>query len=106
MNSPAKGSKRRLAFALLLVVWFLKFIFGFIAATGRNTPSYPDAVRGFPSPYMGDIEFYVVIPAGFALLNLLMFVFASKLPKWLAIVAVVLQVFLLLILLLLGTGGV
>ena len=104
MNAPAKGSKRRLAFGLFLVVWFLKFIFGLIAA--RHAPSYPDAVRGFPFPYMGDMEFYVVIPAVFVVLNLLMFVFANKLPKWLAIIVAVLQIFILLILLFLGTGGI
>jgi len=54
---------------------------------------------------MGEIEFYVVMPAAFVVLNFLMLVFASKLPKWLAIIVAVLQGFLLLILLLLGTGG-
>ena len=106
MNVHAKGSKRRLVFFLFLIVWLLKFIFGLIAATGRHAPSYPDAVRGFPSPYIGDVEFYVVIPAAFVVLNLLIFVFASKLPKWLAIIAASLQIFLLLALLFFSTGGI
>lgn len=106
MTVPAKGSKRRLAFVLLLVVWFLKFIFGLVSATEQHAPSYPDAVRGFPYPYMGDVEFYVVIPAAFVALNLLMIVFASKLPKWLAILVAALQMFSLLVLLFLGAGGI
>lgn len=106
MNVPAKGSKRRLAFALLFVVWFLKFIFGFIAAKGGHAPSYPDAVRGFPNPYMGDMEFYVAMPATFAVLNVLMLIAASKIPKWLAIVVGTLQIFTLLILLFFSSGGV
>lgn len=104
MNLPPKGAKRRLAFVLLLVVWFLKCILGLLAAISPNTPSYPDAVRA--SPHIGDIEFYVVLPAVFVALNLLMYVYASKLPKWLAIIVVVLQIFLLLLLVLLGTGGI
>lgn len=107
-NVPAKdqGLKRRLLFAIFLGVWFLKFILGLIAATGKHTPSYPDAVRGFPYPYMGDAGFYVVMPAVFVALNLAMFVFASKLPKWLAIIVATLQIFLLLILLIFSTGGI
>lgn len=104
MNLPAKAAKRRLVFVLLLVVWSLKFIFGLIAATRRDTPSYPDAVRGFP--YIGDVEFYVVIPALFVVLNLLMFAYVSKVPKWLAIVVATLQIFVLLILLFFSTGGI
>lgn len=106
MNVPAKGSKRRLAFVLLLVVWVLKFIFGFIAATGRHALGYPDAVRGFPSPYMGDIEYYVIIPAVFVVLNLLMAIFASRLPNWLVIIFTALQIFSLLAILFFSTGGV
>ena len=52
------------------------------------------------------MEFYVVIPLVFVALNLLMFVFASKLPKWLAIIVSVPQVFILLILLFFSTGGI
>ena len=55
---------------------------------------------------MGDAAFYVVMPAAFAVLDLLMAVFASKVPKWLAIVVATLQVVMLLILVLLGTGGI
>ena len=101
---PAKGSKRRLAFILLFVVWCLKFVFGFVA--GRNAPVYPDAASGFPHPYMGDAAFYVVMPAAFAVLDLLMAVFASKVPKWLAIIVATLQIVMLLILVFLGTGGI
>lgn len=106
MNMAAKGSKRRLAFVLLLLVWLLKFILGLMAAIGQRTPNYPDAVRGFPSPYIGDMGFYVVIPAMFVLLNFLMFVFANKSPKWVAIVVAVLQILLLLTLLLFSAGGI
>src|SRR5580658_7755560 len=104
MNVPAKGAKRRLAFGLFLVVWLLKCIFGLIAVIRRLAPSYPDAVRGFP--YIGDVEFYVVIPAAFVVLNFLMFAFASRLPKWFAIIVAVLQIVVLLILLFLSTGGI
>lgn len=106
MNTAVNGSKRRLAFILLLVVWLLKFIFGLTAAIGQRTPNYPNAVRGFPFQYIGEIEFYVVIPAMFALVNFLMFVFANKIPKWISIVVAALQLLLLLILLLLSTGGI
>lgn len=106
MNVPAKWSKRRMAYTLLLTIWFLKFIFGLTATTGGHASIYPDAARGFPSPYMGDIGFYIVVPAGFAVLNLLMLVFASKFPRWPAIVAMVLQFFLLLMLFFFGTGGI
>lgn len=106
MNMAAKGSKRRLAFVLLLLVWLPKFILGLMAAIGQHTHKYPDAVRGFPSPYIGDTGFYVVIPAIFVLLNFLMFVFANKFPKWVAIIVAVLQTLLLLILLLFSTGGI
>jgi hypothetical protein len=104
-NVPA-GSKRRLVFVLFLVVWFLKFILGLTAATRPDAPSYPDAVRGFPSPYIGDIGFYVVIPAVFVVLNVLIFVFARKLPKWLAVIVAVAQTILLLMFLLFSTGGI
>ena len=106
MNVPAKGSKRRLAFVLLLVVWGIKFVLGLIAAVGQQAPIYPDAVRGLPYPYMSEMEFYVVMPAAFVALNFLLFVFARKLPKWLAIIVAVLQVFALLVLLFFSTGGI
>lgn len=106
MKVPVRGAKRRLAFAVLLSVWFMKLIFGLIGATWQHAPSFPDAVRGFPYPHMSDMEFYVVMPALFVALNLIMLVFAKKIPKWLAIIAAVLQVFLLLVLLFLGAGGI
>lgn len=106
MNMAVNGSKRRLAFVLLLVVWLLKFIFGLTAAIGQRIPNYPNAVRGFPFQYIGEVGFYVVIPAMFALLNCLMFVFANKVPKWISIIVAALQFLLLLILLLLSTGGI
>jgi len=106
MNVAVNGSKRRVAFALLSVVWMLKFILGLAAALGQHTPRYPSAVRGFPVRYTGEFVFYVVIPAVFWLLNLFMLVLSKKLPKWISIVVAILQLFLLLILLLLGTGGV
>jgi len=106
MTVPAKGSKRRVAFVLFFVVWFLKLISGLIAATDRNAPSYPDAIIvSFPY-HMSNVEFCVVMTLVFLVPNLLMAVFASKLPKWLAIIVAVLQVFLLLALLFLGTGGI
>lgn len=88
---PAKGSKRRVVFALFLGVWLLKLILGIIDVTGRHVPSYPDTVRG--SPDIGQMGLYVVIPAVFVVVNFPMFVFASKLPKWLAIIAAALQIF-------------
>lgn len=106
MNAPVKIYKRRLVFVLLLVTWFLKFIFGLIAATDRHAVSYPTALRGFPYPYMGDVEFYVVFPAALVVLNVLLIAFASKLPKWLVNITAALQIFLLLILLLFSTGGI
>ncbi|WP_157510880.1 hypothetical protein [Frateuria sp. Soil773] len=104
MNVPAEGAKRRLIFALLLLVWFLKFIFGFIDASGRRAPSYPDAVRSLP--YIGDTWLYVVMPAIFVALNLFMFVFVSKIPKLAAVVFSLLQFLFLLMLLFYGTGGI
>jgi hypothetical protein len=89
---------------MFLGVWLLKLILGVVDVTRRHVPSYPDAVRG--SPDIGQMEFYVVIPSVFVVLNLLMFVFASKLPKWLAIIVSVPQVFILLILLFFSTGGI
>jgi len=106
MNMAVKGSKRRLTFVLLLVVWLLKFIFGVTAAIGGRTPKYPDAVRGFPLQYIGDVGFYIVIPSMFVLFNFLLYVFANKLPKWISIIVAVLQILLLLMLLLFSTGGV
>lgn len=103
---PKKGAKRRLAFIFLLAIWLLKAVLGLIAAIGQKATSYPDAVRGFPSPYLSDFEFYVVVPAAFALLNLLMSVFANRLLRWLAMLVAAMQVFLLLALVLFGTGGV
>jgi hypothetical protein len=100
----AKGSKRRLVFALFLGIWLLKLILGVIDVTGRHVPSYPDAVRGFPD--IGQMGLYVVIPAVFVVVNLLMFLFASKLPQWVAIIAAALQIFLLLALLFFSTGGI
>ena len=55
---------------------------------------------------MSEMEFYVVMPAAFVALNFLLFVFARKLPKWLAIIVAVLQVFALLVLLFFSTGGI
>ncbi len=106
MNIAVNGSKRRLVFVLLLVVWLLKFIFGITAAIGQRTPNYPNAVRGFPFQYIGEVVFYVVIPAMFVLLNFLMFVFPNKFTKWISVIVAALQLLLLLILLLLGTGGI
>lgn len=106
MNMAAKGSKRRLAFVLLLVVWLLKFIFGLTASIGQRAPNYPDAVRGFPVQYIGDVGFYVVVPAAFVLLNFFMLVFANKFPKWISIIVAILQLLLLLVLLLFSTGGI
>jgi hypothetical protein len=103
-NVPAKGSKRRLVFALFLGVWLLKLILGVIDVTGRHVPSYPDAVRG--SPDIGQMGLYVVIPSVFVVLNLLLFVFANRLQKWLAIIIAILQILLLLILLFFSTGGI
>lgn len=103
-NMPAQGSKRRLAFILFLIIWLLKLVFGLIDVTRRHVPDYPGAVRGFPD--IGQMELHVVIPATFVVLNLLILAFASKLPKWLAIVATALQVFLLLVLLFFSTGGI
>ena len=105
MREPARGAKRRLAFFSFLVVWFLKSIGGLIVAINPKAPRYPDSIRVLP-PYIGDIEFYVVFPAVLALLNFLMFAFARKIPKSLAIVVVALQIILLLVLLFAGTGGV
>jgi hypothetical protein len=104
MNVPSKGAKGRLFFGLLLIPWFFKFIFGFINAVGRKIPSYPDAVKAFP--YGRDIEYYVVMPAVFVALNLLLLVFARKLPKWLTLIAAISQFLLLLVILFLSTGGI
>lgn len=106
MSVPAKGAKRRLVFASFLSVWLLKLIFSLIAAIERRNPIPPGVARGFPSLYMSDFGFYVVIPAVFVIVNFLMFVFASRIPKWLAIIASTLQCALLLILLFLASGGV
>ena len=105
-NVAAKnqGSKRRLVFALFLAVWLLKLVLGLIDVSTRHVPSYPDAVIGFPN--IGQMGLYVVIPAAFVALNLLMIVFASRLPKWLAIIVAVLQGFALLALLFFSTGGI
>lgn len=105
-NVLKKGSRRRLVFDLFLLVWFVKSTLGFIAVAGRDAPGYPGAVRGFPYPYLGGATFYVVIPAMFVGLNVIMFLFASRIPKWLAIIVAVLQFFNLLILLFLGAGGI
>jgi hypothetical protein len=103
-NMPAKGSKRRLIFAIFLGVWLFKLILGAIDVTGRHVPSYPDAVRG--SPDIGQMEFYVVIPSVFVVLNLLLFVFANRLPEWLAVVIAALQICLLLVLLFFSASGI
>lgn len=103
---PAKnsGSKRRLVIVLFLVVWLLKLIAGLIDVSRRHVPSYPDAVRGWPN--IGQMEFYVVIPLVFVVLNLLMLALANKLPKWFVILLLVLQGFSLLMLLFFSGGGI
>lgn len=101
-----KGSRRRAAFTLLLVVWLVKFTLGLIAATNGDAPSYPDAARGFPHPYMGDLSFYVMLPAALSAMNLLLLALASRIPVFAAIAIAALQVLFLLFLTFLGTGGI
>ena len=103
-HAPAKGSRLRLAFALLLVVWLTKLALGIIDVMVRHVPDYPDAVTG--SPGIGQVGTYVVVPAVFVLVNAFAFVFARQLPKWAGVIAVVLQAWLLAALLLFSTGGV
>jgi len=84
----------------------LKFILGLTTAVGEQSHSYPNAVRGFPLQYTGELGFYVVVPAAFALLNVFMFVVARNLPRWISVVVATLQFLLLLVLLFFSTGGV
>ncbi|WAT14753.1 hypothetical protein [Xanthomonas fragariae] len=104
MNTvPVKGAKRRLTFALFLIVWLFKLISGIIDVNTRHIPNYPEAVKVFP--YIGQMG-YVVITSFFVALNLLMSILARKIPKWLAIFIAMLQIFMLLTLLLFSSGGI
>lgn len=100
------GSIRGLASALLFVIWFLKALLGLIAMIGERNASYSNAIRGFPHPYMGDFEYYVILPAMFAALNLLVLLFPGSFPRWLVLALMALQLFALFVLLFLGSGGI
>jgi len=99
------GAKRRLAFVLLAVGWGVKLLIGLTGALRSNAINYPDAIRGFPFPYMGDDDFYIKLPAVFVFMNLLLFVAARRLPKWLAGSIVAIEGILLLVILIFTTGG-
>lgn len=87
-----------------MVVWSIKLIFGLADVAERHVPDYPDAVRG--SPDIGQFGFYVAIPAALVAFNLLMLVFANKLPRWLDLIFAILQIIALPMLLFMGGGGV
>ena len=103
-NASAQGAKRRLAFAFLAIVWLFKLVLGLADAARRHVPDYSGAVKGFPN--IGQVEFYIVIPATMLALNLLMLAFASKTLRWLAILVAALQIILLIMLLIFSTGGI
>lgn len=106
MRAAPIGAKRRLAFFILAVCWGIKLLIGFIGAIGSGATIYPDATKGFPSPYMGDVEFYLMIPAAFVFMNLLMCLLSRRLPKWFAASIAALEGLLLLTILLFSTGGI
>ncbi len=106
-STLAKGhlaKRRRFVVVVFLVIWVLKLILGILDVAGRNVPNYPGAVRGFPN--IGQMGLYVVIPSMFVGLNLLLLAFANKIPRWLVILVLVLQVFSLLVLLFFSSGGI
>lgn len=97
------GKRRRFAFVVFLLIWSLKLFLGILDVAGRKVPEYPDAVRS--SPDIGQVEL-VVISSVFAGLNLLLVAFANRIPRWLAVLVLLLQVLSLLVLLLFSTGGI
>jgi hypothetical protein len=104
LSLESQAPKRRLVYVIFLVIWSLKLIFGFVDVAKRHVPAYPDAIKG--SPDIGQFEFYVAIPIVLVIFNLLMLVFANKLPRWLDFIFTALQIIALLILLFMGGGGV
>lgn len=104
VNVPARGAKRRLAFALFLIVWLVKLMLGLGDAMTRHVPDDPHAVEA--SPYLGQIEFYVVIPSVFVAVNVFLFLFARKIPGFVVLVLLAFQLLVLFALLFFGAGGV
>ncbi|WP_152625089.1 hypothetical protein [Xanthomonas albilineans] len=103
---PKSGSKWRFIFSIFIAFWLLKFIFSLISEMEGDVHEYSGAARGFPYPYLGDVEFYIVTPAIFLFLNLMAFVFLNKFPKWIFIAFIALQFFIFIILLFLSSGGI
>lgn len=99
-----QAPKRGLVYVIFLVIWSVKLIFGLVDVVKRHVPAYPDAIKGWPD--IGQFEFYVAIPVVLVTFNLLMLMFANKLPRWLDFIFTVLQIIALPILLFMGGGGV
>jgi hypothetical protein len=100
----SQAPKRRLVHIIFLVIWSLKLISGLFDVAERHVSAYPEGIKG--SPDISQFEFYVAIPAVLVAFNLLMLVFAKKLPRWVSFVLTAMQIIALLILLFLGGGGV
>ncbi|HEX8602737.1 MAG TPA: hypothetical protein VF774_08830 [Pseudoduganella sp.] len=100
----SQAPKRRLVHVLFLVIWASRLVSGLFDVAERHVPAYPEAIKG--SPDIGQFAFYVAIPAVLVAFNLLMLVFAKKLPRWVSFVFTALQIITLLIILFLGGGGV
>lgn len=108
VRSPrlSAGGRRRLTFSLLTLVWLGLLTLGMIGLFSVPEYSYPDAVKGFPYPYLTDFEFRVVAPALFFALNLLSASAPRRIPVILAILSCALQSMLLLFIVFLASGGV
>ncbi len=107
MNEKSSvGMKRRVASSLLFIFWSLAFMSGVKSNLLESSVIYPDAIRGFPYPYMTDIEYYIFLPGFMSILNLAMVFFSSKIPKSLAMILSIGQILLIVFLFILGGGGV
>ena len=104
-TQPNKGLKRKTAFFFLFVFWLIGFAGGLKSTIQGPRFVYPDAVKGFPHPYLTDLEYYVVFPGLISALNLLLLFFAAKIPKLVAILLMVSQITIIIYLIFLSGGG-
>ena len=108
VRSPrlSAGGRRRLMFALLTLAWLGMLTLGIIGFFIVPEHSYPGAAKSFPYPYLTDLEFRVVAPGLFVGLNLLSAFAPRRVPIILAILSCALQSMLLVLIVLLTSGGV
>lgn len=95
---------RNVTFFVFLTFWSLMLVSGLFNAVGRHVPNYPGAVHG--SPNLGQVEFYVLVPSAFVLLNIILLIFSRRIYRFLIIAVLVLQLAIVLAFLALSGGGI